>query len=147
VSKQAQGPNQPSIQWVLGALSKGTKAQGREDEQSPLSRNEVKNCGAIPPLTPYLFLAWCSISYAQGQFYLYLLWPVSRKYAPHKYSRVVLSNHRRGLDWILDFLTTYRHEQELQAITAPPLISTIHKSPRHPLSLFHPAVSSPATPW
>jgi hypothetical protein len=28
-----------------------------------------------------------------------------------------------------------------------PLISTIHKSPQHPLSLFQPAVSSPAFPW
>jgi hypothetical protein len=31
--------------------------------------------------------------------------------------------------------------------TAPPLISTIHKSPQHPLSLFKPAVFSPAVPW
>jgi hypothetical protein len=28
----------------------------------------------------------------------------------------------------------------------PPLISTIQKSPQHPLSLFQPAVSSPAVP-
>jgi hypothetical protein len=34
----------------------------------------------------------------------------------------------RGLGWILDLLTTYIHDTELQAITAPPLI-TIHKSP------------------
>jgi hypothetical protein len=26
-------------------------------------------------------------------------------------------------------------------------MSTIHKSQQHPLSLFHPAVSSPAVPW
>jgi hypothetical protein len=32
------------------------------------------------------------------------------------------------------------HDSELQVITAPPLISTIHKSPWHPLSLFEPAV-------
>jgi hypothetical protein len=36
----------------------------------------------------------------------------------------------------MDLLTTYTHDSELQAITAPPLISTIHKSPQHPLSLF-----------
>jgi hypothetical protein len=35
---------------------------------------------------------------------------------------------------------------ELQAITAPPLISTIHKSPEHPLGLFKPVVFSPAVP-
>jgi hypothetical protein len=29
----------------------------------------------------------------------------------------------------------------------PSLISTIHKSPQQPLSLFQPAVSSPAVPW
>jgi hypothetical protein len=47
----------------------------------------------------------------------------------------------------MDLLTTYTHDLELQAITAPPLISTIHQSPQHPLSLFQPAVSSPAFPW
>jgi hypothetical protein len=36
----------------------------------------------------------------------------------------------------MDSLTTYTHGSELQAITAPPLILTIHKSPKHPLSLF-----------
>jgi hypothetical protein len=38
------------------------------------------------------------------------------------------------LDWILDLLTTLT--SELQAITAPGTISTIQKSPQHPLSLF-----------
>jgi hypothetical protein len=47
----------------------------------------------------------------------------------------------------MDLLTTYTYDSELQAITAPPLISTIHKSQQHPLSLFQPAVSSPAVPW
>jgi hypothetical protein len=47
----------------------------------------------------------------------------------------------------MDVMTTYTHDSELQAITAPPLISTIHKSPQHPLSLFQPALSSPAVPW
>jgi hypothetical protein len=35
---------------------------------------------------------------------------------------------------------------ELQAITAPPLI-TIYKSLQYPLSFFQPAVSSPDVPW
>jgi hypothetical protein len=45
------------------------------------------------------------------------------------------------LNWLLNLLTTYTHESELQGISAPPLIS-IHKptehnkSPQHPLSLF-----------
>jgi hypothetical protein len=33
-------------------------------------------------------------------------------------------------------LTTYAHDSQVQVIRAPPLISTIHKSPQHPLSLF-----------
>jgi hypothetical protein len=48
-------------------------------------------------------------------------------------------------EWI--YWTTYTHDSELQAITAPSLISTILKSPRHPLSLFEPAMSLPAVPW
>jgi hypothetical protein len=53
----------------------------------------------------------------------------------------------KGLDLILDLLTTYTNDSELQAITAPSLISTIKQSPQHPLSLFQSAVSSPAVPW
>jgi hypothetical protein len=33
----------------------------------------------------------------------------------------------------LDVLNVSTHDSELQAITAPPLISTIHKSPQHTL--------------
>jgi hypothetical protein len=47
----------------------------------------------------------------------------------------------------MDLLTTYTHDSELQAVTAPPLISTIHKSPQQLLSIFQPAVSSPAVSW
>jgi hypothetical protein len=44
-------------------------------------------------------------------------------------------------------MATLPHDFELQAISAPPLIYTIHKSQRQPLSLFQLAVSSPAVPW
>jgi hypothetical protein len=44
----------------------------------------------------------------------------------------------------MDLLTTYTHDPELQAITAPPLMSTVHKSPQQPLSLFQAPVSLPA---
>jgi hypothetical protein len=50
------------------------------------------------------------------------------------------------LDWLLDLLTTYTHHSELQEITAPPLIATIHKSRQHSLSLFQPFVSSTVSP-
>jgi hypothetical protein len=39
------GPTQPSIQWVLGAVS-----QGHEADHSPLFSATVKNDEAIPPL-------------------------------------------------------------------------------------------------
>jgi hypothetical protein len=45
-------------------------------------------------------------------------------------------DYRRGLDEGMDLLTIYTHDSELQTITAPPISSTIHKSPQHPLSLF-----------
>jgi hypothetical protein len=35
----------------------------------------------------------------------------------------------------MDLSTTYTHHSELQVLTAPPLISTSHKSPQHLLSL------------
>jgi hypothetical protein len=40
------------------------------------------------------------------------------------------------MDWMLDLLNTYIHHSELQVITVPLLISTIHRSPQHPLSHF-----------
>jgi hypothetical protein len=62
-------------------------------------------------------------------------------YTAYKYCRVVWSVTLDGvLHWILDVLTTYTHNSEVQVITAPSLISTIHKSPHHPLSLFQPDV-------
>jgi hypothetical protein len=46
------GPTQPPIQWVRGALSHGVNRQGREADQLPPSSAEVKNDGAISPLSP-----------------------------------------------------------------------------------------------
>jgi hypothetical protein len=45
-------------------------------------------------------------------------------------------DRRRGMDWRLDLLSTYTHDSELQVITALSLISTLYKSPKHPLNLF-----------
>jgi hypothetical protein len=45
-------------------------------------------------------------------------------------------DYRWEVDWILHLLTTCIHHSELQVITSPLLISKIHKSPQHPLSLF-----------
>jgi hypothetical protein len=40
----------------------------------------------------------------------------------------------RVLDWILDLLTTYTYNLELQLITAPSLISTLYSSLEHTVS-------------
>jgi hypothetical protein len=56
-------------------------------------------------------------------------------------------DYRRGLDWMLDLLTTYTNGSELQVITAPSLTSTLYKSPQNPLCIFQPSMSSPAVPW
>jgi hypothetical protein len=45
-------------------------------------------------------------------------------------------DYRRGRDWWKDLLTTYTQHSELLIITAPLLISTVHRSPQHPLRLF-----------
>jgi hypothetical protein len=34
-SRPTEGPNQPSTRWVLGALSSGTKRQGRQADYIP----------------------------------------------------------------------------------------------------------------
>jgi hypothetical protein len=44
-------PTQPPVQWVLGTVSMGVKRQGREADHSPPSSVEVKNDGAVPPIT------------------------------------------------------------------------------------------------
>jgi hypothetical protein len=56
-------------------------------------------------------------------------------------------DYRWGMDWWMNLLTTYKHDSELQVITVLSLISTLHKSPQYLLSIFQPAVSSPAIPW
>jgi hypothetical protein len=41
-------------------------------------------------------------------------------------------------DWILDLLTTYTRNSEVQVITATSLISTLYKSPQHTLNILQP---------
>jgi hypothetical protein len=55
--------------------------------------------------------------------------------------------YRRGLECWPDSLITLPLDTEPQAITAPSLISTIHKSTQHPLNLFQPPVPSPTVSW
>jgi hypothetical protein len=51
-------------------------------------------------------------------------------------SRVGVCDYGHGMAWISDLLTTCTHHSELHVITALSPISTLHKSPQHPLSLF-----------
>jgi hypothetical protein len=41
-SRTTLGPTQPTIQWVLGALSLGVKRPEREADHSPPSSAEIK---------------------------------------------------------------------------------------------------------
>jgi hypothetical protein len=50
-SRPSGGSIQPPVQWVPGAFSPGIKRQRRESDHSILSSAEVKNGGAIPPLS------------------------------------------------------------------------------------------------
>jgi hypothetical protein len=49
-SKPVLGPTQPAIQWLQRALP-GVKQPRREADHSPPSSAEVKNCGAVTPLS------------------------------------------------------------------------------------------------
>jgi hypothetical protein len=71
-SRPALGSTQSPIQWIPEAISLGLKRPGREAGHSPQSSAEVINvCGAISPLPPYAFVAWCSVK-AQRKLYLYM---------------------------------------------------------------------------
>jgi hypothetical protein len=72
-SRQALGPTQPPVQWVLGTLSPGIKRQGREADHSPPTSTEVKKMVIYTSTSPYFFMAQCLLSKAQRQVYLYLL--------------------------------------------------------------------------
>jgi hypothetical protein len=62
VSRPALGPTQAASEWLLGALSLGVKRPGHEAEHSPPSSAKVKNEWNCTSITPYIFMAWCSIS-------------------------------------------------------------------------------------
>jgi hypothetical protein len=66
-SRQALGPTQSPIQWVLG-LFPWIKRPGHEADHSHLV-SRLRMRGAIPPLPQYVFMAWCLLK-ALGQIYL-----------------------------------------------------------------------------
>jgi hypothetical protein len=50
-SRLALGPTQPPIQWILGTLFGGLKLPGREADHLSPCIAEVKNSGAISPVS------------------------------------------------------------------------------------------------
>jgi hypothetical protein len=49
-SSLAEGPTQPPVKWVPGAVSTGIKQLGHETDWTTPFSVEVKKIGAIPPL-------------------------------------------------------------------------------------------------
>jgi hypothetical protein len=81
VSRTAQGPTRPPIQWILEALSPGVKRPGREADHSPPTSARSRMHGAIPP-SQYLFMTWCLVKHRDNftlcvcflfRFYEYLV--------------------------------------------------------------------------
>jgi hypothetical protein len=69
--RQVPGPTRPPIQWVKwGALSPGVKRPRREADHSSPTSADVRNTWIYTSTPPHAFMAYCLISYAQGQTYL-----------------------------------------------------------------------------
>jgi hypothetical protein len=68
-SRPVLEPTQPPIQWLRGALSLRVNRRGVKltAHLHLVPRSRMR--GAIPPLSQYVFMAWCSVK-AQGQLYL-----------------------------------------------------------------------------
>jgi hypothetical protein len=73
--------------------------------------------------------------------------PTTSMWQPFERPQFMVRDCRLNMDWIPGLLSTCLHHSELQVTTVSLLISTIHRSPHHPLSIFQPAVSSRAVPW
>jgi hypothetical protein len=69
VSRLVLGPTQSLVQWVSVIISPEVKRPDREADHSRPSGADGKNDGAMLPLPPYVFIAWCLINYALGQIY------------------------------------------------------------------------------
>jgi hypothetical protein len=71
VSRTAQEPTHPPIQWAQG-LFLWVKRPERVDDHSPPSSDEVKNAWSYTFTPQFAFMAWCSVR-EQGQRQIYLL--------------------------------------------------------------------------
>jgi hypothetical protein len=72
-SRPVLGSTQPPSQWVLAALTPGVKQPGCEVDHSLQTSAKVKKTCIYTSTPPYVFMAQCLISKAQGQLYFLLL--------------------------------------------------------------------------
>jgi len=56
-------PTQPPIQWVSRTLSVGVKRLEREDDYSPTSSVDVKECVRVIPQSQYVFIERCLVKH------------------------------------------------------------------------------------
>jgi hypothetical protein len=75
------GPIQPPIQWVPRAPSSGVERPGHEADHSLPTSAQVKNMWIYICIPPYVFMAQCLISWAQGQLYLFHITHILTIYA------------------------------------------------------------------
>jgi hypothetical protein len=68
ISTLALRPTQPSIQWILRALSLRVKGPGHEADHTPLSSIEVKNAWSYTSTPSCIFMAGYSSKYRDFTF-------------------------------------------------------------------------------
>jgi hypothetical protein len=70
---------------ITGILSPGINQLGREAYHSVQSNAGIKKGKKSISTTPYVFMAWCLIHKAQGQFYFYLYFHSFQKNRSHSH--------------------------------------------------------------
>jgi hypothetical protein len=130
-------------------MGKGSFFPWGETGLSPPSSVLVKNTWSCTSTLPYAFMVWWLIKH---RYYHGSRQERQARHSPHfgffrkcknipiinvKYlcfffckicCHVWVCDYRRGLDWWMHLLSTYTNNSELQALTAPPLISARYKS-------------------
>ena len=71
-SRQAVGPSQPPIQFLLGSLSLGEKLPGHEGDHSPPSSVEVKNEWSYVATSHVCLNAWHGANFTFYRFTEYM---------------------------------------------------------------------------
>jgi hypothetical protein len=106
-----------------------------------LNLSQVRDWLLCPLVYVAILITWNKFSYSYNISYSIF---IDHKFIPvskllfMKYYIVTIygCDYRRGLNWWMYLLTTYTHHSKPQVIAALWLISTLYKSPQHPLSLY-----------